>query len=168
VDLSDTGSLVTVISVAALVVGLLGIAVPVLPGLVLCWAGVLVWALFGDAGGGRWGVLAVATVLAAGGTVAKYALPGRNLKRAGVPNLSLFVGGVLGLVGFFVVPVVGLILGFVLGVFVAELLRRHDSGAAWRSTRHALKATGLSMLIELAAGLAIGATFILGLWLTRG
>jgi len=163
VDLTDTESLVTVISIVAMVVGLVGIVVPVLPGLVLCWAGVLVWALFGGAGWSRWVVLAVATGIAIGGTVVKYLLPGRNLKRAGVPNRSLFVGGVLGLVGFFVVPVVGLIIGFVLGVWLAEQLRLNDRAAAWQSTKHALKATGLSMLIELAAGLGIAVVWIVGL-----
>ncbi len=163
VDLSDTGSAITVVAILAVVVGLLGIIIPVLPGLILCWAGVLVWAIFGDAGWGRWAVLALATVFALVGTVVKYALPGRHLKRAGVPNLTLFIGGVLGLVGFFVVPVVGLIVGFILGVWIAEQIRLKDGAAAWQSTKAALKATGLSMLIELAAGLAIAVTFAAGL-----
>jgi uncharacterized protein YqgC (DUF456 family) len=165
VDLTDSDSTITVVAVVAVVVGLVGIIVPVLPGLILCWAGVLLWTLLGDAGPGRWAVLALATVFAAAGTIIKYVLPGRNLKRAGVPNLSLFVGGVLGLVGFFVVPVVGLVLGFILGVWLAEQIRLKDAGAAWRSTKHALKATGLSMLIELAAGLLLAATFVGGLLL---
>ena len=162
-DLTDTGSTITVVAILAVVIGLIGIIVPVLPGLILCWAGVLVWALFGDAGWSRWVVLALATVFMLGGTVIKYALPGRNLKRAGVPNLTLFIGGVLGLVGFFVVPVVGLVLGFILGVYLAEQIRLKDGRAAWQSTKAALKATGLSMLIELAAGLAIAVTFVVGL-----
>ena len=165
-DLSDSGSTITVVAVLAVVIGLLGIIIPVLPGLILCWAGVLLWALFGDAGWGRWVVLALATVFMLGGTVIKYALPGRNLKRAGVPNLTLFIGGVLGLVGFFVVPVVGLVLGFILGVYLAEQIRLKDGGQAWQSTKAALKATGLSMLIELAAGLAILATFVIGLFVS--
>jgi hypothetical protein len=162
-DLNDTGSTITVVSILAVVIGLIGIIVPVLPGLILCWAGVLVWALFGDAGWGRWVVLALATLFMLGGTVIKYTLPGRNLKRAGVPNLTLFIGGVLGLIGFFVVPVVGLVLGFILGVYIAEQIRLKDGRAAWQSTKAALKATGLSMLIELAAGLAITAAFVVGL-----
>jgi len=165
VDLTDTESLVTVISIVAMVVGLVGIVVPVLPGLVLCWAGVLVWALFGGAGWSRWVVLAVATGIAIGGTVVKYLLPGRNLKRAGVPNRSLFVGGVLGLVGFFVVPVVGLPLGFVVGILLAELIRLTDFKLAWKGTLAALKAVGISMIIEICAGLSIAAIWVVGLFL---
>jgi uncharacterized protein YqgC (DUF456 family) len=162
VDLTDSGTLISALASLAIIIGIIGIVVPVLPGLLLCWAGVAVWAIFGDAGPGRWAVLAVATALTIAGTVVKYAVPGRNLKRAGVPNLSLFAGGVLGIIGFFVVPVVGLVLGFILGVWLAEQVRLHDWREAWVSTKHALKATGLSMLIELATGIGIAVTFAIG------
>jgi uncharacterized protein YqgC (DUF456 family) len=162
VDSADTASLVMDLSILAIVVGLVGIVVPVLPGLLLCWGGVLLWSLFGSAGWGRWAVLAVATGLLVAGTVIKYALPGRNLKRAGVPNRALSAGGVLGIVGFFVLPVVGLFVGFVLGVWLAEQVRLRDAGAAWTSTKHALKATGLSMLVELTAGVGMAVVFAAG------
>jgi hypothetical protein len=134
------------------------------PGLVLCWLAVAVWAIFGDVdGAGRWVVLAIATMVAALGMVVKYAWPGRNLKRGGVPNLSLLAGGVLGLIGFFVIPVVGLPIGFVLGVWLAERIRLGDFATAWPSTKHALKAAGLAMLIELATALSIAAIWMVGL-----
>jgi uncharacterized protein YqgC (DUF456 family) len=162
-DLSDTQTLVTLGCGVAIVLGIAGIVLPGLPALPVCWAGVLVWALFGGAGPGRWVVLAVASALALGGTVAKYALPGRNLRRSGVPAASLLAGGLLGIVGFFVVPVVGLILGFVLGIFLAEWARLHDARPAWPSTLNAVKAAGLAMMIELAVGLGIAVVWIAGL-----
>jgi uncharacterized protein len=163
VEASDSGTLVTILALLAIVVGLTGIVIPVLPGLLLCWAGAVGWALFGGAGNVRWVVLVIATVLAVAGTVIKFAVPGRNLKNAGIPNRSILAGGVLGVIGFFVVPVVGLIAGFVLGIWLAELARLKDPGTAWGSTKHALKATGLSILIELAAGLGIAVTVIAGI-----
>lgn len=165
-DLSDTNTLVTFLCGLALVVGLASMVIPGLPALPVCWGGVLIWALFSDAGWGRWVVLAVATALAVLGTVVKYTLPGRNLKRTGVPTLSMMAGGVLGIVGFFVVPVVGLILGIVLGIFLAELVRLGSTRLAWPSTKQAVKAAGLAVMIELAAGLGIAATWMVGLFLT--
>lgn len=161
-DLTETGSIATLIAGVAIVVGVLGVLIPVIPGLILCWAGVLVWALFGDAGNGRWLVLALATVVALGGTLIKYLWPGRRLKSTGVPTSSLVAGGVLGVVGFFVVPVVGLVLGFVLGIWLAERARL-GPGQAWPSTRGALTAVGLSMLVEFAAALAIAVVWVFGL-----
>ena len=161
-DLSDTGTTVNLIAGVAMLVGVVGVVIPVLPGLLLCWAAVLLWALLGDAGGGRWAVLAVATVVAVGGTVVKYLWPGRRLKSTGVPTSSLLAGGVVGVIGFFVVPLVGLVLGFVLGLWLAERARL-GPGEAWQSTRQALAAVGLSMLVEFAAALAIAVIWIFGL-----
>jgi len=167
VELTDFNATITLVAGLAIVVGVCGVIVPILPGLLLCWAGVLLWAIFAEGGVGKWVVFGIATLLALGGTVIKYAWPGRNLKRTGVPNRSLFLGGLLAIVGFFVIPVVGLVIGFVLGILLAERVRLNDNRAAWTSTKHALKAAGLSMLIELGAALAIAATWVAGL-LTLG
>lgn len=144
--------------------GLVGIVVPVLPGSVLVLAAVLVWTVL-DGSGTAWAVFAVATALLAAGAVAKYAVPGRRLRTAGVPRRTLVAGGLLGIVGFFVVPVVGLVLGFVLGVYLAES-QRLGRAQAWPSTRHALLAAGLSVLLELGAGLLAALTWVVGAILT--
>ncbi len=144
----------------AVLVGLVGIVVPVLPGSVLILAAVLVWALESATGTG-WLVFAVVTGLLVVGAVVKYAVPGRRLKADGVPNRTLLAGGVLGLVGFFVIPVVGLLIGFVLGVYLSEV-QRVGRDLAWPSTRSALRAVGLSLLIELAAGLLAASAWLVG------
>jgi len=145
----------------AILVGLVGVVVPVLPGLVLVFGAVLVWALESRSLTG-WVVLAVVALLFAVGQVAKYLLPGRRLREAGVPASTMLAGGALGVVGFFVIPVVGVFLGFVLGVYLAELLRCRSHAAAWPSTLHALRAAGWSILIELAAGLLMAGAWALG------
>ncbi|SCL49016.1 DUF456 domain-containing protein [Micromonospora peucetia] len=164
-SLTDTETAVAVLAGLVILAGLAGVVVPGLPALPLCWGGVLVWALFGGAGPGRWAVLAAATVVVVVGTVVKYSWPGRNLKRTGVPTSSLLAGGLLGLVGFFVIPVIGLVLGFVGGVWAAERLRLGDSRLAWPATRQAVAAAGLSMLVEFLAGLFVAALWVAGLLL---
>ena len=144
----------------AVAVGLVGIVVPVLPGTVLVLGAVLVWAMVVSTPT-AWVVLALATTLLAVGAVVKYVVPGRRLTTAGVPRSTLLLGGLLGVVGFFVVPVVGLVLGFVLGIYLAEL-RRLGPQRAWPSTRAALSAVGLSLLIELAAGMLAALTWLVG------
>jgi uncharacterized protein len=148
----------------AVLVGLVGIVVPVLPGSVLILAAVLVWSIDqGDAT--AWVVFAVVTTLLVLGAVVKYAVPGRRLKATGVPQRTLLMGALLGVVGFFVIPVVGLAVGFVLGVYLAEV-SRVGRDQAWPSTKHALKAVGLSVLIELAAGMAAALTWFVGALVT--
>jgi uncharacterized protein YqgC (DUF456 family) len=155
---SDLGAL-TALAGLIIVIGLAGVVVPFLPGLPLVWVGVLLWAL-GRHDAVAWTTLAIATVLAAGGTAAKYALPGRRLREAGVPVSSILLGGVLGVVGFFVVPVIGAVLGFVLGVYLAERLRLGRGVPAWPSARSTLAAVGWSIAIELLAGLLVAATWL--------
>ena len=141
-------------------VGLVGIVVPVLPGSLLVLASILVWAIVvSDVTG--WAVFAVAAVLLVVGGVVKYAVPGRRLAAAGVPTRTLVAGGLLGIVGFFVIPVVGLLVGFVLGVYLSEVVRV-GAELAWPTTKAALRATGLSLLIELAGGLLAAATWLVG------
>lgn len=149
----------------AVLAGLVGVVVPVLPGLLLVWGAVAVWAIVEGRGGGAgsgaaWTLLAGATVLAVVSQVVKYAVPGRALQRAGVPNQTLLIGGLAGLAGFFIVPVVGLPLGFVAAIYVAERRRLRSHPAARSSTVHALKAVGLSILLELAAALLIAVAWV--------
>lgn len=144
-----------------IVVGLVGVVVPVLPGVLLVLGAVVAWALERQDGVG-WAVLVVAVVVFAVGQVAKYLLPGRSLKQAGVPARVTWAGVALGVVGFFVIPVVGLVVGFVLGIYLAERLRLRTHAAAWPSTVHALRAAGWSILIELGAALLIAVTWAVG------
>jgi uncharacterized protein YqgC (DUF456 family) len=147
--------LLNLVTVAAIVVGIFGTVIPHVPGLILSWAGVLVWALLSDGPAAtRWGVFALATVLAFGGTIMKYVGPLRHLAKQGIPGWTIVAGGVLAIVGFFLVPVIGLFLGFVVGVFVAEWVRLQGNGA-WASAWKAVKAVGLSVLLEVGSGLVI-------------
>lgn len=151
-----TGELLVLL---AMLVGLVGILVPVLPGLLLIWAAGLVWA-WADGGGARWAVAAALTVLVVAATVAKYALPARRATASGAPRRTVLLGGVGAVVGFFVIPVVGLVVGGVGAIYLAEAQRLGDSAAAWRSTRAVLVGVGIGMLVELAAGLAMVALWV--------
>jgi uncharacterized protein YqgC (DUF456 family) len=144
----------------AIAIGLVGMLVPVLPGSLLVAGAIRVWAVE-RSGTAAWVVAAVALGLLATGTVVKYLVPGRRLQQAGVPTSTLAAGAVLGVVGFFFVPVIGLPLGFVLGVYLAEH-RRVGGAAAWPSTQQALRAVGVSILIELAAGVLAALVWLVG------
>jgi uncharacterized protein YqgC (DUF456 family) len=153
-------SVLEVLVAIAVAVGLVGVVVPVVPGALLVWAAILVWGIgVGTAAG--WAVVATATVLIAGGQIVKYTIPSKRLQASGIPRRSLVLGGLVGIVGFFVIPVVGLLIGFVVGVYASEL-QRVGARAAWPSTKAALRAVGVSMLVELASALLATAVWIVG------
>jgi uncharacterized protein len=158
-------SIATVLAAVLIAVGLAGVVIPVLPGPFLVLGGIGYWA-YDRSGAVAWAVFAVCAVVLAVGLVAKYAFPGRRLREAGVPWTSLTFGVVLGLIGFFVIPVVGLPIGFVLGIYLAELTRVGSAGA-WPSTKQAVLAVGLSMLIEFTSGLLAAVIWAVSAYLTR-
>jgi uncharacterized protein len=147
-----------VVAALAIVVGLVGIVVPFLPGTLLIGSTTLVWAWY-VGGTTAWTLAIAAVVVLLLGTVVKYAVPGRSLKASGIPNRTLLAGAGLGIVGFFVVPVVGLVLGFVLGIYLSEA-ERLGTKAAWPATKVAVKAVGFSLLIELAAASCAAALWL--------
>ena len=153
-------SALEVLVALAIAVGVVGVVVPFLPGTLLVLAAVLRL-------GRRHRHAHRLGGLRRGGHVPRPRR-GREVRRPGPPpqggrhpDPTLLLGAVLGVVGFFVIPVVGLVIGFVLGVYLAEL-NRVGTAAAWPATVHALKAVGLSMLIELVACLLAAATWAVG------
>lgn len=153
----ETG--VTVLAGIAIFVGIVGIVVPILPGALLSLAAILVWAIVERSATG-WVVFAVTVALIGASQVVKYVVPERRLREAGVPRRSMIVGVLLGIVGFFLIPVVGMFIGFPVGVYLSELQRQRTHAAAWTSTKHALRETGVSMLIEL-----VGTSLAAAVWL---
>ena len=93
-----------------MLVGLVGIVVPVLPGLLLVWLATALWA-FEHPNRWAWVVFALCGVVYAVGVIAQYLVPGRRLKDAGVRTSTLFFAVVLAIVLFFVIPIVGAPIG---------------------------------------------------------
>ena len=154
---------VTLLTGLLMAVGLVGIVVPVLPGLILVWLSTGLWALlYPD--NRAWYVFAVAAVIYAAGVTTQYLIPGRRMRSAGVSTWTLVLAVILGIVGFFVIPVVGALVGFVLGVFLVELARTRAGGPAWGATKHAVVAVAQSMGIELVTGLLIAVVWVVGVF----
>lgn len=160
----STGGIVLV--ALAIAVGIIGIVVPLLPGTLLVLGAIAVWAVVENNVTG-WVTLGVVTALLGAATLIKYTWPVRRMREADVRTLSLVAGGVLGVIGFFVIPVLGLVIGFVLGVYLAELANRKDQQVAWTSTKHALKGVALSVGVELAGALLATVAWVAGVYLTQ-
>lgn len=148
-----------------MIVGVIGIVVPVLPGLLLVFASVLAWAVWSGSSSG-WVVFAVAAVIYLVGMALQWWIPGQRMRRAGVKTSTLLVGVACAIVMAFVIPVIGLFVGFPLGIFLVSMARSRDLSMAVQATSHALRAVGLNILIELCASFAIIAVWAISvLWI---
>ncbi|MFE3428358.1 DUF456 domain-containing protein [Streptomyces sp. NPDC059171] len=142
-----------------MLLGLVGVLLPGVPGQAIVWAAVLWWALT-DMTPAAWGVLIGATGLMLLNQGLKPLLPSRRPGESGAPRRTLMIGGIAGIAGFFVVPVVGGVLGYVGAIFGTERLRLGSRGAAWTSVRSVMRATGYAVLVELFCCLLVA-----GAWL---
>ena len=146
----------------AIFAGLIGIVVQVLPGAVLVLGGILVWAIM-TGGVEAWVVFGVAAAAIAIAEVLQWILAGKHMRKAEVPVLTLAVGGIAGIIGFFVIPVIGLFLFFVGAIFLLEWARRKDVRAAWGATKAALQATLITIGVQLAGSLIAAGAWVIGL-----
>ncbi len=146
--------MIVAVSTVLMVVGLFGIVIPVLPGLLFVWSGVLVWAIAEGSGLG-WSVLAAVTLIAMAGAALQFLVPGQRMRNAGVATSTLIAAVAVGVVAGIAVPIVGFFIGFPLGIYVVQRLRRGEHSEAKRSTVLAIRAIGLNILIELSTALII-------------
>lgn len=151
----------------AIAVGLVGIVVPVLPGGLLVIAAIGVWA-YVESTVASWVTFGIAGAMFGAAEIIKYTWPVKRMRQAQVRTSVLVIGALAGIVGFFVVPVIGLLIGFVAGVFAAELAIRRDFIRAWASTVHALKGVALSVGVELAGALLATVAWVVGVWVSHG
>lgn len=145
------------ISITALfmAVGLAGVILPFVPGLPIIWGAALLYGIMTDFGGVGWTAIIAITLLAVVGMVASIVLPDRAGAAAGASRSTRLFAGLLGLVGFFVVPVIGFPLGACLGVLIAQYRQTDDWDAAVQSTVAVLKGFGVGIIAELGAGLTM-------------
>lgn len=144
---------------AVMLLGLCCALVPGLHGPMLCWAAVLWWTT-GEHTALSWRILALATGILLLDQALRWLLPNRRPREGGVSQQTLFIAGGAAVAGFFVIPLVGAAIGFVVGIYAVERHRLGSHGGAWASTRTAMRNVGLGVLIDLFACLLVA-----GAWL---
>lgn len=141
-------------------IGLAGVLVPFLPGLPIIWGAALLYGIVTEFGSVGVTAMIAITALAAVGIAASLILPDRAGVAAGASRATRLFAGLLGLVGFFVIPVIGFPLGACTGVLIAQYRETDDWDSAVRSTVAVLKGFGVGLIAELAAGTAMALVWV--------
>ena len=157
-------AIVTILCGLAILVGVAGTIIPVLPGSIVISLSLLAWALWGGAGTTGWVVFGVGLVFVLAGMASSAVLTGRKLKQHNIPSRSVLAGLVLGVVGMFIIPVLGLVIGFAAGLLASEFHRTRTFRGAVASSWAALKATGLGMIVEFGLACLAASTWLIGVW----
>lgn len=147
-------------------IGILGTVIPLIPGLALVWIAGGLWAYFDGGDGTRMWLFALMTLFAVIGYAAQFLLPAAATTSSKPPKNTLLIGGLAGLVGFFVIPIIGAPIGFMAGVYTNYFLNTGDSTKAWALTLKTAVAFGWAILIQVFCSVLIALTWIFGLIIT--
>jgi uncharacterized protein YqgC (DUF456 family) len=148
----------------ALIVGLLGLIVPVFPGLVVMWLGTLLYALIqnaaGEMTGWKWAIFGIITVLMIAGSIVDNLIIAYKMRDKYIPWSSILFAFAAGIVAsIFFTPLIGLVAAPV-GLFLAENRRLKNNEEAIASTKAYMIGWGWAFGFRFLIGLAI-----LGLWM---
>jgi uncharacterized protein len=157
-----------IFTLLALIVGLLGLIVPVFPGLVVMWLGTLVYAIIqGAAGhmtGWKWFLFFVITILMITGSIVDNIIIARKMRDKYIPWSSIlwaFAAGVV--VSLFFTPLIGLVAAPV-GLFLAESSRLKNRDAAVESTKAYMIGWGWAFGVRFLIGLAMIGFWMIWAW----
>jgi len=139
-----------------LIVGLLGLIVPVFPGLTIMWLGTLFYALIQNAAGNmtgwKWFLFGLITVLMIVGNIVDNLIIAYKMRDKYVPWSSIILAFAAGIiVSLFFTPLIGLVAAPA-ALFLAELRRLKNRDAAIDSTKAYM----------IGWGWAFGARFLVG------
>jgi len=155
------------LTLVVMVIGLVGIILPVIPGSILIFVAAFFYALLDGFQTVGWITLVVLGLLAAAATTADLWATSMGAKAGGASGWSILAGMVGGLVGLIFFSLPGSILGALLGMFLVEVLRVRDLRKAVKSGGGWLMGWLLSVILELAIGLIMIAIFVWRVTLPR-
>ena len=154
-------------AVVLMIVGLLGVVLPVLPGLGWMWIVVLAYAI-----AERFRAIdplsfAALTILAAGGMTADIWLSQLGARFGGASLASTlfsiaggFLGGLIGFMFAGIGALPGALVGSIAGVLLNEYRERRAWRPAWKATLGLLVGFTVSSAVKLVLGLAMLAIFV--------
>jgi uncharacterized protein YqgC (DUF456 family) len=156
--------LVETITLSAMIVGLLGLVIPVFPGLIIIWLSALVYALVENSidrmGWIDWTLFVLITLLAAFGSVVDNIIIARKMLDKQIPWRSIILSYLAGIItSIFATPIVG-ILAAPAALVGAEYLRLKD----WRNALTSAKTYMVAWGWSFAAVFGVGVSMI-GLWM---
>ena len=146
---------ITVITGVVMFFGLLGLLVPIFPGLVIIWLAALAFGLVHGFTTAGWILFFVMTLLAVVGSLADNVLMGAKALEHGASKRSIFLTLVVALlVSFFLSPIGGL-LSAPLALYLLEKGNGHTKEEAWAITRGLMTGWGWAFVVRFGLGIVM-------------
>lgn len=109
-------------SILIMLIGILGVILPIIPGLALVWLGAFMYAFFTDFSVISWNMLIILGGMAGFGFLIDFWANILGVKKYGASKLGMLGAIIGGIVGIFMGGITGLIFGPFIGAFALEYL----------------------------------------------
>jgi uncharacterized protein len=157
------------LTLSVLIVGLLGLLIPVFPALVVMWLATLIYALIENAAGRMawidWLLFALITALMLFGSVIDNIIIARKMRGQSIPWGSIAMAFLAGIIAsVFLTPLIGMVAS-PLSLFGVEYLRLHDRKLAFTSAKTYMIAWGWSFAAVFGVGILMIILWLLWAWL---
>lgn len=161
-------ALVFGVALVFILIGLVGIVLPILPGTLLIWLAVLSYAIIEGFEAIDWITFSFISIIALVTGTADLWLSILGSKKGGASWEAMLIGVVGGIVGFFLLgsllPIIGNliggIVGYSLGVFVGQYAKLRDWNLALKATVGGLIGWGIATVIQIAGGFIMAIIFV--------
>jgi hypothetical protein len=138
---------------STMIVGLVGLIIPIYPGLTIIWIAALVYAIAYGFNWPSWLFFSFITIFMIIGNLADNYFIGAKARKSGASWLAIGVGYVAGIIGTFIIPLIGGLLFSILGVLVVEMIRKKDWRIAWVTTKEMALGFGWSVAVRIGIGI---------------
>lgn len=161
-----TDPVLFVLTAGVIVIGIVGTIVPLLPGLALVWVAAFAWGLLTSFGTGGVAAMVAITILFGAGIYLSLRIPQKSAAAQGLSIRGTIFGVALAIGVGIVIPVVGIPLGFVLGVWIVRIADTGDASAAFRSALATTAALLRASASQFGIGVVMGAVWLV--WALSG
>lgn len=157
------------ITLVFMLVGLVGLVIPIFPGILVIWLAAAFYALLaasaGWMNGWDWLLFVFITLLMIAGSVIDNIIIAKKLRETGTPWKSIGIGYAAGLVSsLFLTPFAALLIT-PLALYLAEYSRLRNKNEAFQSAKGWLIGFGWTYLVLVAIGAAMIALWLMWIWL---
>ncbi len=148
------------LAVAFMLVGVVGIVVPIIPGILLIWLTTLIYAWATDFATIPVSYIVIFTLVSLVVGTADFWLPIMGAQKIGASKRAMFLGIVGGIVGTFILPLIGTIIGYALGILVGEFIKVRDLKLAFRASLGGVAGWGVATAVQLGGAIFMVVVFI--------
>ncbi len=153
-------NIANVIILGIMTVGLLGLLIPVIPGLVIIWLASLAYAVGAGFQTPGWIFFTILTIIMIVGSVADNLVMGQQAHKSGASWISVLLAMLFGVIGTFILPIIGSLIGALLALFLAEWIRMKNWRQAMTATSGWAVGCGWAVVIRFLLGL-----LMIGIWI---